>query len=203
MKKITLLALTLIYSSLVFSQEGEEIKKEASRCLSCDDYCNICVSVCPNRANYSYLTKLKSIPLQRIHSSGNEYSLGSDINFIIRQELQILNIADYCNECGNCTSFCPTSGAPFKEKPHFYLSKESFNKNNEGYCFDNYMGNPILYYKNDDGLVSLKEDKDQLIFVTRDFEVDLEKESLNIQNVKINNEDISWYNLQKASKYIC
>lgn len=39
----------------------------------------------------------------------------------------LLNIANYCNECGNCNTFCPTNRAPYKEKPKFWLTKQSFD----------------------------------------------------------------------------
>jgi len=32
----------------------EDAIQEASRCLQCDEICNVCVSVCPNLANFSY-----------------------------------------------------------------------------------------------------------------------------------------------------
>lgn len=36
--------------------------------------------------------------------------------------MQVLNIGDFCNECRNCTTFCPTAGDPYKNKPKFYLT---------------------------------------------------------------------------------
>ncbi len=33
------------------SYDADEAAAEASRCLACDEICNLCVSVCPNRAN--------------------------------------------------------------------------------------------------------------------------------------------------------
>jgi len=35
-------------------------------------------------------------------------------------------LADLCNECGNCTTFCPTSGAPYRDKPRLYVNREDF-----------------------------------------------------------------------------
>ena len=43
-----------------------------------------------------------------------------------RQPFQVAVIADLCNECGNCTTFCPTSGRPYKDKPRLYLDREDF-----------------------------------------------------------------------------
>jgi len=43
----------------------ETIVNEASRCLYCDEICNICTTVCPNFANYSYDIEPVSYYLQK------------------------------------------------------------------------------------------------------------------------------------------
>ena len=40
-----------------------------------------------------------------------------------RAGVQIVNVGDFCNECGNCTTFCPTSGAPYRDKPRFWIDR--------------------------------------------------------------------------------
>ena len=35
-------------------------------------------------------------------------------------------IADLCNECGNCVTFCPTSGRPWRDKPRIHLDRSEF-----------------------------------------------------------------------------
>jgi putative selenate reductase len=35
-------------------------------------------------------------------------------------------LTDFCNECGNCETFCPTAGAPYKDKPRLYLDRADF-----------------------------------------------------------------------------
>ena len=35
-------------------------------------------------------------------------------------------LTDFCNECGNCTTACPTSGDPYKDKPRLYLDQADF-----------------------------------------------------------------------------
>ncbi|MDH3472016.1 MAG: hypothetical protein OEM94_11940, partial [Acidimicrobiia bacterium] len=39
---------------------------------------------------------------------------------------QIAVLTDFCNECGNCVTFCPTSGEPYKDKPRLYLNRQEF-----------------------------------------------------------------------------
>jgi hypothetical protein len=50
--------------------------------------------------------------------------------------MQIANYADYCNECGNCDTFCPEYGGPFIEKPTFFGSLEQWRKHadHDGFC---------------------------------------------------------------------
>jgi hypothetical protein len=40
--------------------------------------------------------------------------------------MQIANYADFCNECGNCDTFCPEYGGPYIKKPGFYSSEASW-----------------------------------------------------------------------------
>ena len=35
-------------------------------------------------------------------------------------------LTDFCNECGNCATFCPTSGEPYRDKPRLYLDRADF-----------------------------------------------------------------------------
>ncbi len=35
-------------------------------------------------------------------------------------------LTDFCNECGNCTTACPTSGEPYRDKPRLYLDRTDF-----------------------------------------------------------------------------
>jgi putative selenate reductase len=46
--------------------------------------------------------------------------------FAVEQTVQTLNIADFCNECGNCDTFCPTAGAPYRDKPRFWIDLDGF-----------------------------------------------------------------------------
>ena len=78
---------------------------ESSRCLECNFICNKCVDVCPNRAN---------IP---IVVNGDYFK---DIN-------QILHIDWMCNECGNCETFCPHNGSPYKDKITLFKNAQEFN----------------------------------------------------------------------------
>jgi len=79
-------------------------EKESERCLACNHICELCVDVCPNRANM----------LVKVH--GNFESTH-----------QILHLDGMCNECGNCGVFCPHTGNPYKDKVTLFWSEEDFN----------------------------------------------------------------------------
>jgi putative selenate reductase len=70
-------------------------------CLTCDK----CIPVCPNDANFTF--RMASTP-----------------EVPVSEERQIGNFADFCNDCGNCDTFCPEDGGPFRLKPRFFVSRE-------------------------------------------------------------------------------
>jgi len=90
------------------------LKREAERCLQCDSACLRCVEVCPNRAN-------TAIPVERGRFA---------------QGLQILHVDSLCNECGNCSRFCPYEGDPCKDKATLFADREALTKShNVGFAF--------------------------------------------------------------------
>ena len=47
---------------------------------------------------------------------------------------QILHIDWMCNECGNCETFCPHQGAPYKDKVTLFKNEHDFNNSeNDGF----------------------------------------------------------------------
>jgi hypothetical protein len=48
--------------------------------------------------------------------------------FSAREHHQIAIFQDFCNECGNCDTFCPEDGGPHLEKPRFFGSLEAFRR---------------------------------------------------------------------------
>jgi putative selenate reductase len=43
-----------------------------------------------------------------------------------RDEAQIVHIDAFCNECGNCATFCPWDGRPYRDKLTVYDREEDF-----------------------------------------------------------------------------
>ena len=83
---------------------------EPDRCLRCNTVCENCVDVCPNRANAAITMPDGSI--------------------------QILHVDEMCNECGNCTAFCPYASQPCKDKLTLFRDAEAFaDSENYGFVF--------------------------------------------------------------------
>jgi putative selenate reductase len=84
-------------------------KDDCARCLSCEQLCEICCEVCPNRAN---------------------------ISIVVNGKPQIVHIDGMCNECGNCEVFCPHTGDPAKDKPTLFWDTLAFdNSRNSGWVY--------------------------------------------------------------------
>jgi putative selenate reductase len=67
--------------------------------------CNKCIPVCPNDANFSVrMPATAQVP--------------------VTVARQIVNFADFCNDCGNCDIFCLEDGGPYLLKPRLFVSRE-------------------------------------------------------------------------------
>jgi ferredoxin len=63
-----------------------------------------------------------------IVSPDGQWRYGETRHFAIEQTMQIACFADFCNECGNCDTFCPEYGRPYIKKPSFFGSLETWTK---------------------------------------------------------------------------
>ncbi len=92
------------------------MKREACRCVECSYLCNKCVEVCPNRANMAL----------DLRDTG-----------LFDDPFQILHIDAYCNECGNCATFCPHDGGPYLKKFTLFSRADDFeNSTNSGFLVE-------------------------------------------------------------------
>lgn len=88
---------------------AKDVKCEGDRCLDCNTVCQNCADVCPNRSNV-----VIRLPDGRT---------------------QILHVDKMCNECGNCTAFCPYAAEPCKDKfTIFQTEKDMDDSKNFGFC---------------------------------------------------------------------
>ena len=84
--------------------------RESERCLQCATVCENCVDSCPNRANIA------------IAMADGKH--------------QILHVDKMCNECGNCTQFCPYDSAPSLDKfTLFQTAEDMVDSKNAGVLF--------------------------------------------------------------------
>lgn len=179
--------------------DEKTIVAEASRCLYCDEICNICTTVCPNFANRSYEIEPVKYSLQKVLNSGNgNYKIVEDGIFEVKQRHQIINIANFCNECGNCNTFCPTNSAPYKNKPKLYLTKESFDNANEGYWFDG----ASLHFKKDGANYMLRDNGNSYLFETPEFKSELNKSDFSVLKFTPNSSAAKEYDFLVAAEMV-
>jgi len=114
------------FAEVLQSLSPEAARREAARCLDCDEVCSLCVTVCPNRANLAYETAPLALELPSFVVEGGRPVPDGTTTLRVEQAVQIVNLGDACNECGNCVPFCPTSGAPWREKPTFWIDAAGF-----------------------------------------------------------------------------
>ena len=118
---------------------AKAIENETKRCLECNSLCNMCVEVCPNRANVAIQVKSSNF---------------SKFN-------QIIHIDAFCNECGNCETFCPYQGAPYKDKFTVFWNEVDFeNSANNGFVFIEGDSQPSFLIRYDNQISTAKFDED-------------------------------------------
>ncbi len=101
---------------------------EAARCVQCSTFCDKCVEVCPNRANYTVAVSPVSLTLPTLSCEQGQLKVNGQRAFRIEQARQIVHVDDFCNECGNCATFCVHDGKPYQEKPRLFLVEGDFEQ---------------------------------------------------------------------------
>ncbi len=145
------------FDMVIRTMDEAAAQNEAARCLQCDELCNVCVTVCPNRANMGFTLEPTAFKVQQVQPAGDGIEITDLETVRVEQRYQVLNIGDYCNECGNCTTFCPTSGSPYLDKARFHVTAESFASSQRGY-----------YFTDDNRLECKQNDHDASLEITTD-----------------------------------
>ena len=114
------------FEETVLGYSAEEARREAGRCLDCDTICSLCVGVCPNLALMTYEAEPVRAELPVLTVADGAVTATGTTPFAVDQRLQIAVLTDFCNECGNCVTVCPTSGRPYVDKPRLYLDRADF-----------------------------------------------------------------------------
>ncbi len=156
-----------------------DARAEADRCLSCDQVCDLCVSVCPNRANISYEVPGVIWPLVRIGRQGDGFTTTPAGRFTAIQGRQTANIADFCNACGNCTTFCPTEGSPFRDKPRLAVSEDAFVLEDDAYR----LVDGVVHHRHGGQQETLTRQGETLIYGTEAAQVTLDAATFAVRDV--------------------
>ena len=123
---------------------------EASRCVDCNTVCENCADSCPNRANV--VIKL---------ADGRH---------------EIVHIDKMCNECGNCTHYCPYASEPCHDKFTLFQTAEDFvDSKNAG----------VLFLDGDMVRIRLDGEKDVDLSKDNDLPADIETLILTVDIVAL------------------
>jgi putative selenate reductase len=109
----------------------EAARNEANRCLQCSTFCDKCVEVCPNRANYTYHVSPTKLRLPKLSCRDGVLAASGEVLYRVEQSRQIIHLHDLCNDCGNCATFCVHQGKPYKEKPRLFFSAADFAREDD------------------------------------------------------------------------
>ena len=131
------------FEEVIMTMTEESAREEAARCLDCQLMCSICTSVCPNLAIMTYRLDPFEMKLPEPKAQGGRIEWGGAAKlYRVDQPFQIAILNDFCNECGNCATFCPTAGKPYKDKPRLYLQRAEFEAETDN-AFMVYRGSGI------------------------------------------------------------
>jgi len=144
--KFTPLTLRNNFDETMLMYTTLEAQTEASRCIDCDTICSLCVSVCPNLALMTYETDALSFNLPEYTVQAGVLVEAGRTTFSVDQAYQIAVLTDFCNECGNCVTSCPTSGKPYEDKPRLYLNQEEFDEQSDNAFMVTMMGDTAVVY---------------------------------------------------------
>ena len=176
--------------------DDDTARQEARRCLQCDVMCNICTTVCPNRANIAFRLDPVEFTIQSATRSGAKILIHDGETVRIHQPFQIINIGDFCNECGNCTTFCPTNGEPYRAKPKFYLTPQSFAAEPNGYL----LADGVLNARVEGELETLLRKGDRLIYETKDVRAQMDSKSFGVEEITFTSDATGPIDLRHAAQ---
>jgi putative selenate reductase len=159
--------------------------REANRCLHCDVICNVCVNVCPNKAIIPFEINPADLNVPTVIENDDKPYVSFESKLPIHQKHQVLVVADWCNNCGNCTSFCPKAGSPNLDKIRVHLNKKSFAAETSGILLSKTEDHSMMTLKRDGNIFTITELWDAVIFENDDCNVIMEKKSLKIEQIDI------------------
>jgi NADPH-dependent glutamate synthase beta subunit-like oxidoreductase len=178
------------FEEVVLTMSKEDAQAEASRCLDCQNMCSICVGVCPNMAIMTYDIKPFEERLPELTVRNGAIESGHGATFRVDQPYQIAILTDFCNECGNCVTFCPTAGEPYKDKPRLYLNRDEFEAENDN-AFMLFRENGIrrIEARFDGHTHQLTLDNHMLHYVSPEFTARIRREGFQVEDTQLTDEN--------------
>jgi putative selenate reductase len=171
------------FEEVVKTLSAEAAATEADRCLDCDLVCSNCEWVCPNRAFVTYRVDPTALELVAVDASGDAQAGGHRQAFVVSQDLQVAVLADLCNECGNCTTFCPTAGAPYRDKPRLYLSRDDFSSQSDNAFMLATTGTYVIAQGRFEGeLHEIIVSPDRMYYATGELRLELDPRNLSVMH---------------------
>jgi len=153
-------------------------------CINCDK----CIPVCPNDSNFYYEVDPVEIAFTNYSYSDGHLQPADSGTLKIEKKHQIANFADWCNECGNCDTFCPEYGGPFIQKPSFFADRAAWldNAARDGFYITKQNGLTEIVGRMEGKTYSLALDKTRPTARYQDgvVEADFDPETHKIVNVK-------------------
>jgi putative selenate reductase len=142
-------------------------------CINCDK----CLPVCPNDANFVYEVEPVSIGYVDYRAEGGHAVPVAGGRFEVRERHQIANFQDFCNDCGNCDTFCPEDGGPYLEKPRFFGSLEAWQRHPErdGFHAPRREGTDVMRarFRGVEYRLEVDRDADQAVFTDGSMTLEL------------------------------
>ncbi len=93
-------------------------------CINCDK----CVPACPNDANFAFEVEPLAVEYRSYRVESGQAVAVAGGRFEARERHQLASFQDFCNDCGNCDTFCPEEGGPYLEKPRFFGSLAAWRR---------------------------------------------------------------------------
>jgi putative selenate reductase len=112
-------------------------------CINCDK----CLPACPNDANFVYEVEPLATEYRNYRVENGQAVAVEGGRFEVRERHQIATFQDYCNDCGNCDTFCPEDGGPYLEKPRFFGTLADFRRHPhlDGFCVETLDGRVVMW----------------------------------------------------------
>jgi len=168
------------FDETIITYTPEEAMVEAGRCLDCHEICSLCVGVCPNMALMTYTAEPFIRFLPDLKAVKGQIEVGESREFRADQRYQIAVLTDLCNECGNCTTFCPTAGEPYRDKPRLYLDRPDFEAQSDNAFMMTKSGDTIAIEARWEGETHRLEIGGEMLYTSPSLEARVEPRSFSL-----------------------